>query len=77
MGMGVGWELGNGSWVGAWELGGSMGMAVGWEHGTGETAWEWGGRKGIGWEHGGYSLVPRPLSTFYLVAVEKNREKAW
>ena len=62
MGMGVGWELGNGSWVGAWEweLGGSMGMGVGWEHGngTGETAWEWGGRKGIGWEHGGYSLVP-------------------
>ena len=60
VGMGVGWELGNGSWVGAWEweLGGSMGM-------------------GVGWEHGGYSLVPRPLSTFYLVAVEKNREKAW
>ena len=45
-----------------------MGMGVGWVHGTGETAWEWGGRMGMvvgawwAWEHGVYSLVPRPLS---------------
>ena len=72
MGMGVGREHGNGSWVGAWEWDWVGCMGLGRQHGSGVGAWEWGGSM----EHGGYSLVPRPLSTFYLVAVDKNREKA-